>query len=94
MKVTYLDGTTVEVESKQSDVIRFERHYDLSGQDLVNAAAGGTLRTDHFWFFGWCAAVRAGDERSYDEWWPEVVNVAIVSAPKAKRGTRTRKPSP
>ncbi len=94
MKVTYLDGTTVEVDTRKSDGIRFERQFHKSTLSMLNEAGSGDLNIEHLWYFAYCGVMRSGDPRTFDEWWDTVDEVEVVAAPKAKSGTRTRKPSP
>lgn len=70
-KVTYDDGTTLDVVAKPKDIVAFERTYDLGIAEL-----GQKPRMEHLYFLAWSPLHRQGRERrAFDEFMDLVASI-------------------
>ncbi len=78
LTVTHLDGTTVEGEGINSDLIRFERQFGEPASSFFDSLEAKEMRTEWLWFFGWCAEKRTNPELPpFDEWIDTVELVSV-----------------
>ena len=91
LTVTYEDDTTVDVVSKNVDVIAFERKFRRPAAKMWDDE--GNMFTEALWWFAYCGVKRADAEetRDFDQWCEAVTGVK-VTAPKGK-STRSRSSS-
>lgn len=54
-RLSLADGTTIEVDTKPGDFVRFERQFNVSPEAL-----GDNPRVEYLMFLGWAAAKRTG----------------------------------
>jgi hypothetical protein len=76
-KITFEDGTDLEVSGRKADAIRFERQFKIPVAAMFSEDG---VRQEHLWFFGWCAAKRTNtDIVSFDDWIETVESVDIMA---------------
>jgi hypothetical protein len=76
-KITFEDGTDLEVPGRKADAIRFERQFKIPVAAMFSEDG---VRQEHLWFFGWCAAKRNNpDIVSFDDWIETVESVDIMA---------------
>jgi hypothetical protein len=80
-KVTMLDGTAVECESKPFDFVRFEREFKIPFQ-VVGADAGkGEMHLEHlYWlaFVAWKRQTNSADI-TFDDWGELVSEIDVIA---------------
>jgi hypothetical protein len=91
LTITYEDDTTVDVETKAIDAIRFERAYNQS----VSAAVGEKMRMEHLWYFAYAALKRAGGTTlEFDDWAETVALVGVTESEAPPSSDEGPTPSP
>jgi hypothetical protein len=68
LKVTYTDGTEIEVLAGPRAQVDLERHFKMSIQEAKNI--------EHVYYLAWTALHLSGKEpRAFDEWLDDLVDV-------------------
>lgn len=82
LKVTYVDGRTVEITAKPKDYVAFERQYGFPMS--VFADDDTPTRMEWIYYLAWSPLHRAKQEpRAFDEFLDDVEEVDIVAEKEA-----------
>lgn len=78
LQITFVDGTTKQVEAGAADIVAFEQKFDLSIARLEK-----DFRLTHLFFLAWNAEKRTKNTNDDFETWLE--NVQLVEAGETKK---------
>lgn len=74
LRINLSDGTVIEVDTKASDIINWEKYFDL-GIDKLE-------KFTHLLYLAWLAVKRLGKTSSEFEVWADLVKNVEVDDPK------------
>ncbi len=79
LTITYLDGSTLDVDSRGIDQIEWERHFGVPFMDVWQQGRG--VFTEHIWFLCWVTARRDNPTLpDFDEWAATVESAGLAKA--------------
>ena len=86
MKVTYLDGTEVEINAGPRAEVELERKFNISAAKMD--------RNEHFYFMAWAALKYSGqDPTEFDEFLEKIEDVDNVDEPEERKGAGPTRPA-
>ena len=74
LRINLTDGTVIEVDTKASDIINWEKHFDL-GIDKLE-------KFTHLLYLAWLAVTRTGKATTEFDVWVDLVKNVEVDDPK------------
>ena len=74
LRIHLTDGTVLELDTKASDIIKWETYFDLSIDKLE--------KFTHLLYLAWLTAIRNGKTSSEFEVWCDLVKSVEVDDPK------------
>lgn len=74
LRINLTDGTVIEVDTKASDIINWEKHFDL-GIDKLE-------KFTHLLYLAWLAVTRTGKTSAAFDGWVDLVKNVEVDDPK------------
>lgn len=78
LHIVFVDGTAVDVSAVASDMVAFERNFDLSIAKLAD-----DVRLEHLFFLAWHSQKRTkATELEFDPW---LETVAVVTSVEPKK---------